>query len=124
VQQTSDLAQYTDEAFCYLTTTGRVSGRPHTIEIWFALSGTTLYMLSGGRYNVDWVKNIERNPSVTVRIRDRTFAGQGRIVDESSTEAIRARELVGPKYDEWQPGQPKTGWTWEALPVAVDLDVT
>jgi hypothetical protein len=27
------------EPFCYLTTVGRVSGRPHTIEIWFALDG-------------------------------------------------------------------------------------
>jgi hypothetical protein len=27
------------QAFCYLTTTGRVSGRPHTIEIWFARRG-------------------------------------------------------------------------------------
>jgi hypothetical protein len=25
------------EAFCYLTTTGRRTGRAHTIEIWFAL---------------------------------------------------------------------------------------
>jgi hypothetical protein len=23
--------------FCYLTTAGRVSGRPHSVEIWFAL---------------------------------------------------------------------------------------
>jgi hypothetical protein len=34
---------------CYLTTTGRVSGRPHTIEIWFALQDRTLYVLSGWR---------------------------------------------------------------------------
>ena len=25
------------ETYCYLTTTGRVTGKPHTIEIWFAL---------------------------------------------------------------------------------------
>jgi len=25
------------EAFCYLTTTGRRTGRLHTIEMWFAL---------------------------------------------------------------------------------------
>ncbi len=37
------------EQYCYLTTTGRVTGRPHTIEIWFALDGGTLYMLAGGR---------------------------------------------------------------------------
>jgi hypothetical protein len=37
------------EDFCYLTTTGRVTGRPHTIEIWFALEGGTLYTLSDKR---------------------------------------------------------------------------
>ena len=26
-----------DEDYCYLTTTGRISGRPREIEIWFAL---------------------------------------------------------------------------------------
>ena len=36
-----------EEAFCYLTTVGRVTGRPHTIEIWFAREGSTVYMLSG-----------------------------------------------------------------------------
>ena len=38
-----------DEQFCYLTTRGRISGRAHRIEIWFALDAATLYMLSGGR---------------------------------------------------------------------------
>ena len=34
--------------FCYLTTKGRRSGGPHTIEIWFALQGDTVYLLAGG----------------------------------------------------------------------------
>ncbi len=80
-------------------------------------------MLSGGRYDADWVKNIQRTPSVQVRILDPVFSGQGRVVSESSDEAIRARTLVGPKYGEWQPGQPQRGWTWTALPVAIDLEV-
>lgn len=119
----ADLSAYAAEPFCYLTTTGRVSGKRHEIEIWFALDGVTLYMLAGGRDSADWVKNIQRTPAVAVRIRDQVWSGQGRIVDETSAEATRARELVGPKYDEWQPGQPQTGWTWQSLPVAVDLDV-
>jgi len=118
------LRHYIDERFCYLTTTGRVTGTPHEIEIWFALSDTTLYMLAGNRYESDWVKNIQQQPQVRVRIRERIFVGHGRIVDETSDEAVQARELVGPKYNEWQPGQPKIGWTWEALPVAIDLDVS
>ncbi len=118
-----ELSSYAGEPFCYLTTIGRVTGQRHEIEIWFAVEGTTLYMLAGGRYTADWVKNIQRNPAVTVRIKDRTFAGHGRVVDEASTEAIRARTLVGPKYGEWQPGQLQWGWTWTALPVAVDVQL-
>ena len=57
-----DLASLADESYCYLTTTGRVSGEPREIEIWFALDGTTLYMLSGGRDGSDWVKNLLRAP--------------------------------------------------------------
>ena len=44
-----DQPSLADEQFCYLTTTGRVSGEPREIEIWFALEATTLYMLAGGR---------------------------------------------------------------------------
>jgi hypothetical protein len=33
----ADPRDLADEEFCYLTTTGRVTGRPHEIEIWFAL---------------------------------------------------------------------------------------
>lgn len=119
----TDLESYVGEDFCYLTTTGRVSGTPHEIEIWFALDGHTLYMLAGN-HGSDWVKNIEHDPQVRVRIRDRIFNGRGRVVPPNSAEDTRSRELVGPKYNEWQPGQPHTGWTWTALPVAVDLDVT
>ncbi len=117
-----DLQSYTGEEYCYLTTTGRVSGRKHEIEIWFALNGATLYMLAGN-HGSDWVKNIQKTPNVTVRIRDRVFAGHGRFVEAGSAEDTTARMLVGPKYREWQPGQPRRGWTWTALPVAVDLQV-
>ena len=51
-----------DEDYCYLITTGRVSGQPREIEIWFALQGRTLYMLSGGRDRAQWVRNIQRQP--------------------------------------------------------------
>ena len=72
-----DLRALAEESFCYLTTTGRVTGRPHEIEIWFSLvpETQTLYMLSGGGDRSDWVKNLRRNPEVTVRIAGEQFAG-------------------------------------------------
>src|SRR5438132_375305 len=80
-KMTTNPQAFADESFCYLTTTGRVTGRPHTIEIWFALEGHTLYMLAGGGDSSDWVKNLLRSRDVTVRIGDTTYAGLARIVE-------------------------------------------
>jgi deazaflavin-dependent oxidoreductase (nitroreductase family) len=108
-----------DEDFCYLTTAGRVTGQPRTIEMWFAAHGRTLYMLAGGREKAGWVKNLTRIPNVTVRIAERQFTGSARVVEQAEEDA-RARRLVVNKY------QPRDSddlgdWGRTALPVAVDL---
>ena len=86
-----------EECFCYLTTTGRLTGRPHIIKVWFELDGHTLYMLSGGRASSDWVKNISRSPEVAVRIGDYSFRGLGRVVEDPKEDAL-ARKLLLDKY--------------------------
>ena len=107
------------EAFCYLTTRGRVTGRPHTIEIWFALEGDTVFMLSGSRTS-DWVRNIEHDPSVTVRIATRSYPGRARIVS-AGPEGTRARDLVAGKYQPTYAGD-LSGWKQGSTVVAVDLE--
>ena len=116
-----ELESLAGEAFCYFTTTGRVSRRPHTIEIWFALNGPTLYMLSGNgpRHRADWVRNLMKTPAVTVRIGDREFAGIARVVEDSEEDAL-ARRLLLEKYEPTYSGD-LSEWGWTALPVAVDL---
>jgi deazaflavin-dependent oxidoreductase (nitroreductase family) len=109
--------------FCYLTTTGRVSGRPHTIEIWFALSDHTLYVLSGGGDRSDWVRNLLRHPEVTVHLGRRdaaALAGRARVVEPGTHEDELARRLVVAKYQPTYGGD-LSGWRRSALPVAVDL---
>ena len=91
---TGDLESLAGEDFCYLTTIGRVSGRPHTIEIWFALNGYTLYMLSGGMGRSDWVKNALRLPDVMVRMKDRVIAGKARLVKDAEEDALARRLLL------------------------------
>lgn len=118
---TTDLQDLASEDFCYLTTTGRVSGRLHTIEIWFVLNGHTLYMLSGGLDKADWVKNLLRLPDVTVRIRERIFAGKGRLVQDAQEDTL-ARRLIAEKYESSEE-QDLSEWYNSALPVAVDLTV-
>jgi deazaflavin-dependent oxidoreductase (nitroreductase family) len=108
------------ESYCYLTTTGRVSGEPREIEIWFGLDGDTLYMLSGGRDRSNWVKNLIRQPEVRVRLGDRIFEGRARIVS-SEDEDARARHLLLEKYSPGYGGD-LSEWGETALPVAVDLD--
>ena len=113
-----DPGVHADEDYCYLTTTGRVTGRPHEIEIWFALRDSTLYMLAGGGGRSDWVKNIRSNPNATARIEGSTFEGRGRFVDGAEDEL--ARRLLFEKYQQ-RTGGDLTRWRGYALPVAVEL---
>jgi deazaflavin-dependent oxidoreductase (nitroreductase family) len=112
-------SRHADEPFCYLTTRGRVTGRPHRIEIWFALEGSTVYFLSGGRERSDWVKNLRVTPEVTVELGGTAFTGRARVVTDPA-EDERARSLVHDKYAPTYRGS-LTQWRRTALPIAVDL---
>ncbi|MGD9889762.1 MAG: nitroreductase family deazaflavin-dependent oxidoreductase [Dehalococcoidia bacterium] len=111
-----------DEDYCYLTTTGRTSGRPHTIEIWFGLTGGTLYLLAGGGERADWVRNLRRTPRVTVRIQETIFTGAARVID-GSDEDRHARALLVTKYGPRDQSD-LTNWGRRALPIAIDLDLS
>jgi deazaflavin-dependent oxidoreductase (nitroreductase family) len=105
-----------------LTTMGRVTGRPHRIEIWFAHHDETLYFLSGGGDRSDWVRNIIANPAVSVRTDGKDFSGRGRIVEDPDEQRL-ARDCVFTKYTSTYGGD-LSGWREAALPLAVDLDVS
>lgn len=112
------LSQLSTQEYCYLTTTGRISGRPHEIEIWFAANDHTLYLLSGSEKS-DWVKNLLKDPAVTVRIAKHTFPGTARVAKDE--EALRARYLIAEKYQEWEEGRTLSQWAQTALPIAIDM---
>jgi deazaflavin-dependent oxidoreductase (nitroreductase family) len=114
------LRSVAEQPFAYLTTTGRVTGRPHEIEIWFAADGRSVYFLSGGRDRADWVRNLQRTAHVTVRIAGHTVAGTARVITPASSEDGRARDLVWRKYT--GPSDDLRSWRDTALAVAVDLD--
>ena len=117
---TNLLSSLSEEEYCYLTTTGRVTGKPHEIEIWFVVHNDTLHFLAGGKYESDWVKNLLKNPSVSVRIAKHTFVGTARIVSEEKEEMM-ARTAMAEKYQEWEEGRTLSGWARTALPVAIDI---
>jgi deazaflavin-dependent oxidoreductase (nitroreductase family) len=105
--------------YCYLTTTGRTSGNPHTIEIWFALHDDVVYLLAGGGDESDWVRNIRQEPRVGLRLGGADMICRGRVVEDPAEDAL-ARRLLLEKYS------PRTGddlgeWGETAMPVAVEL---
>jgi hypothetical protein len=86
------------------------------------MSGSTIYLLSGGGKRSDWVRNIIESPAVSVRIGGRGFSGSGRIVSDPAEDAL-ARRLLLEKYSPTYSGD-LTDWGRTALPVAIDLVVT
>ena len=118
IDMTFNLQDFAGEDFCYLTTTGRVTGRPHTVEIWFALHGSTLYILSGGLDRADWVKNALRQQQVSIKIRDRVFGGLARQVKNEDEDAL-ARKLLFDKYSPTDDDLEE--WARTSLPMVFDL---
>jgi deazaflavin-dependent oxidoreductase (nitroreductase family) len=112
-------ADVAGDDFCYLATCGRVTGRTHEVEIWFALHGATVYMLSGGGRRSDWVRNVDAEPAVTIRVRDHTEPAHGRVVTDAQEDRL-ARTLLFDKYEPRNPGL--ASWRESALPVAFDLE--
>jgi deazaflavin-dependent oxidoreductase (nitroreductase family) len=115
-------AELAREDFCYVTTTGRRSGKPHTIEIWFGTDGSTIYMLHDARERSDTVRNVRKMPEVSVRIGDRTFAGRARAVQPGTDEDGLARRRLLEKYAPGYDGDLER-WGRDALPLAIDLAV-
>lgn len=115
-----DTGELADRDVCHLTTTGRRTGNPHRIEIWFGAHDGTLYLLAGGGRRSDWVRNLEVTPGVTVEIAERRWPAIARVVTDDGEERI-ARELLAAKYQGWKPGSPLSDWARTALPVALDL---
>jgi len=49
-----------------ITVTGRKSGRPISIPVWFVLEGDKLYLLPVQGSDTQWYKNVLKNPSIQI----------------------------------------------------------
>ena len=107
--------------YCYVTTKGRRSGKPHTIEIWFALHHKVVYLLSGGGEVSDWVRNLRTHPTVGLRLGERDMICRARVVADPDEDAL-ARRLLLEKYTPRYSGD-LAEWGRTALPIAVELPV-
>lgn len=77
-----------EEQFLYLTTTGRKTGVPREIEIWFTQREGRYYLIAEHRVKANWVQNILRQPRISFRISNQTFSGIGRIIDEATEHKL------------------------------------
>lgn len=105
--------------YCYVTTTGRRSGSPHTIEIWFALRGDRVFLLSGGADRSDWVKNLGEHPTVGLRIGDRDMIATAAPVIVPEEDELARRLLV----EKYQPryADDLSEWGRTALVIVIEL---
>ena len=95
----------------YLTTVGRKSGLPRTVEIWFVVYQQRVYLLAEHGLTTHWVRNIQVNPIVSIRLAQHRFSARGRVVDAAQD------------HQEWQAvtslAHEKYGWG-NGLPVAFE----
>jgi deazaflavin-dependent oxidoreductase (nitroreductase family) len=76
-----------------LTTTGRSSGTPSRIEIWwFHVDGR--FLISGTPGPRDWMANVQADPSIVVHTRDGDFPGTARVVTDPE---LRRRFFTHPE---------------------------
>ena len=115
----TSMDRHRDEAFCYLTTTGRRTGRPHTIEIWFVAGDGIVHLMAGGRHSADWVRNLVADPAVRLRVGGDEFDARARVVEEGTPEDSDARRRMLAKYA--TSPDDLASWGRTALVVAVDL---
>jgi hypothetical protein len=97
---------------CRLITTGRVTGKPREIRIWFGVEGDRLYLLSQDQERAHWVRRVQ------VRIDKRLFEGRARIVGGAEPDDAVTRNQFAAKYGTKYLGK----FLREALPVIIDLE--
>lgn len=92
-------------SYFYLITTGRKSGLPREIEIWYVTLEDRYYLISEKRENANWVKNIRSNARIFFRVAKRKCPGYARILDDAQEPGLcsKVRALFDAKYG-WSDG--------------------
>jgi deazaflavin-dependent oxidoreductase (nitroreductase family) len=88
----------TEPAYLYLTTTGRRTGQPREIEIWFTVRNGRYYLVAEHRERAQWVQNVIAEPRVGWRVGDARLRGRARVVDPAAeatlTGAVQALSVA------------------------------
>lgn len=81
-----------EREFLYLTTTGRRTGLPREIEIWYVELDGRYYLISELRERADWVRNSLAEPRVQLQIgrHGAALAGRARVVHDDAEPVLAA----------------------------------
>jgi deazaflavin-dependent oxidoreductase (nitroreductase family) len=79
-----------EPAYLYLTSTGRRTGQPREIEIWFTTRDARYYLIAEHRERAGWVRNVQAEPRVRWRVGERALAGRARVVDPAAEPDLQA----------------------------------
>jgi deazaflavin-dependent oxidoreductase (nitroreductase family) len=101
----------------FLTTIGRQTGQPRTVELWFAYDQGVIYLL--GHAASHWVRNLGIDPRVTLEIADTSFAGTAQFVDDKRAMTYRLfeKKYGAQQVSYWYRGQGADRRTVAVTPV-------
>ena len=105
-----------DAAWALLETTGRKSGEPRRVPVGNGLRGDTFWIVTEHGYSAQYVKNIQADPRVRVKVRGRWRSGTAHVLPDDDA-AARLRWLKRPVNDSLL-----LAVGTEQLTVRVDLD--
>jgi deazaflavin-dependent oxidoreductase (nitroreductase family) len=121
-----------------LTTTGRKTGQPRRKCVRAIRSANSVYIVSIAGAKAAWLRNIQANPTVTLRIRGGTFTGRARALSDPLEVERAKRVYCEPVHAvdymacmNWRKGPPTPskirdltrGWLEEGVPLVVELEV-
>jgi len=100
----SKTSDYDQEKYLYLTTRGRKTGRPREIEIWFIHHEDHFYVIA--EYSTsNWVKNLQSDPAVQVRVGGDSFPAQARVLQpESDSHLVKTVQALSNEKYGWGDG--------------------
>jgi deazaflavin-dependent oxidoreductase (nitroreductase family) len=81
-----------------LETTGRRSGQPRRVPVGDGLRGEQFWIVAEHGSHADYVRNIERQPRVRVKVRGRWRTGTARVLPDEDPRAL-LRALKRPLND-------------------------
>jgi deazaflavin-dependent oxidoreductase (nitroreductase family) len=92
-----DLVEVARRKLTHLTTVGRRTGKPRTVELWFSVKDDKIYLSHEGK-PTDWMKNIRKNDNVSLEIGGKGFIGKARYLEDRTDEAEKAKVALYEKY--------------------------